>query len=91
MIIKRKKPLHCKVTRTSMKNKFYQKSLSIITTQNYMINCFQDINDKEEEIHINPLPTPAFIHFDASNTKTPKYSFVPFLNKNTHRRAKSEY
>jgi hypothetical protein len=52
--------------------------------------CGELEEEEEEDVKINPLPTPAFVHFDAGNTETPKFRFTPSLNPKLHKRFTSE-
>lgn len=91
MISKKKKSTHGRITQSTMKNRPSKNVLSINTIEKQLKNYCQDLNDTGDEIRINPLPTPAFMHFDASNTATPRFKFTPSLRPSVHRRARSEY
>lgn len=45
----------------------------------------QELMDIEEDCHINPLPTPCFIHLQACDISTPVIKFIPFLQPRLHR------
>ena len=47
--------------------------------------------DLEEDLHINPLPTPAFVHFDANNTETPLYKYTPILTQRIRQRIQTNH
>lgn len=47
--------------------------------------------DLEEDLHINPLPTPAFVHFDANNTETPLYKYTPTLTQRIRQRIQTNH
>lgn len=58
--------------------------------EQFVVYC-KDLDDSLEDVHINPLPTPAFVHFEASNTETPKFRFTPALDPRLHRKTHSDY
>ena len=88
----RKSVLHRKIKQGAIlpKQKAFQKPSQTVELQNKFIVYCKDLNDSIEDIHINPLPTPAFVHFEASNTETPKFKFTPSLDRRVHRRALSD-
>ena len=50
-----------------------------------------NLQEMEEDNHINPLPTPAFMHLDAANTETPIYKYTPSLNQRIVKRIKYDF
>ena len=83
--------------KTQVKNKINIKNVMRKTIPKKPVKCAkklevlpQELLETEEDLHINPLPTPAFVHFEASNTVTPISKFSPILNPRLHKKYQAE-
>ena len=74
----KKKSLRSQSSQLSMKPKTQysktEKEIEIILDE----YC-KDLDDDTGQIGINPLPAPAFIHFEACNVETPRINFGPAM------------
>ena len=71
-----------KVDTRSCKNVSEMKAKTI--NQKMLYEMFND-----DDVHINPLPAPAFIHPDSLDVITPKIKHYPFINPRLYKNNKS--
>jgi hypothetical protein len=71
-----KKPARSQSSQLSMKSRV-KADKSINDIEIILGECCKDLDDDTLQIGINPLPTPAFVHFEACNLDTPRVNFCP--------------